>query len=317
MPICRILVVEDHLPVRQFICSTLNEREDFQIVAETGDGLDALAQATALQPDVVVLDVGLPKLNGLDAARQILQAVPHCRILFLSLESSSAIVQEALSAGAVGYVHKLYTARDLLNAIDAICRGEQFVSAELVPAQGLNFNPRHEVQFYSDDAVCVERIARFIIPALTSGNGAIVIVTRPHAEQLERRLHQQRIDLAAAAQNGSYVSLDASETVAGVMVSGVPDREAFRNGLENLVETVSRATKAENPRVSIVGECAGLLCEDGNTQAALQLEKTGNELLKTHNVEILCVYNRRIFDAEEKDRAFMRICNEHSAVLYH
>jgi DNA-binding NarL/FixJ family response regulator len=316
MPICRILVVEDHLQVRRFTCSTLHQRTDFQVVGEAEDGLEALLQADALQPDVILLDIGLPKLNGIEAARRILEVVPQCKILFLSLESSRGVVQQALAAGGVGYVHKLHTGRDLLAAIDAVLGGQQFISRELTRPDDVNSNPRHEVQFYSDDAACVERIARFVLPALTTGNSAIVLATKSHREDLARRLKHQRVDLDKAVQSGAFISLDAAEALAGIMINGVPDRQVFLKGLHGLIDSATREASVENPRVSIFGECVGLLCEEGHTKAALQLEKTGNDLLKTHNIEILCAYPLSVFEGKENDQAYTRICSEHTAVYY-
>jgi len=316
MPVCRILVVEDHVAVRRFIYTTLAQRTDFKIVGEAGDGVEAIQLAEELQPDVVLLDIGLPKLNGFEVSRRLVETTPRSKILFLSLESTPGIVEESFSAGGSGFVHKLYTGRDLLAAIDAVTAGGQFVTRELTRGEGMSGHSRHEVQFYSDDSVCVERMSRFIVPALTSGNSAIVLATKSHREDLARLLEQRQVDVDDAVRNGSYISLDAAETLSGIMIDGAPDREAFEKGLSSLIEVATRGATVENPRVAIFGECVGLLCEEGNAKAALQLEKTGNELMKTHNVEILCAYPLRVFDGKDNDRTFTRICGEHTAVYY-
>ena len=102
----RVLVVDDHEPWRRFIVSTLQTRPDLQVMSEASDGLDAVQKAVELQPHLILLDIGLPKLNGIEAARQILRSAPKSKILFVSENRSSDIVDEALQAGAVGYVVK-------------------------------------------------------------------------------------------------------------------------------------------------------------------------------------------------------------------
>ena len=128
----RVLVVEDFAPFWQFIRSTLAERPEVQVIGEVADGLEAVQTAELLEPDLVLLDIGLPTLNGIEAARQIRKLVPASKIIFLSQESSCEVVQEALKLGAWGYVVKTRAAIDLLAAVDAFLEGRQFVSAGLV-----------------------------------------------------------------------------------------------------------------------------------------------------------------------------------------
>jgi DNA-binding NarL/FixJ family response regulator len=124
----RILVVEDFEPVRRLLCSVLQEASGLQIVGEVSDGLEATRQAETLQPDVILLDIGLPTLNGIEAARQIRRLAPESKIIFVSQESSPDIVQEALSLGAWGYVLKTRVASDLLATVEAARLAGQFNS---------------------------------------------------------------------------------------------------------------------------------------------------------------------------------------------
>ena len=127
----RILVVEDFAPFLQVVRSTLAERPDVQVISEVADGLEGVQKAELLKPDLVLLDIGLPTLNGIEAARQMRKLVPASKIIFVSQESSSEVVQEALKLGAWGYVVKTRAASDLLAAVDAFLAGRQFVSVEL------------------------------------------------------------------------------------------------------------------------------------------------------------------------------------------
>jgi DNA-binding NarL/FixJ family response regulator len=127
----RLLVVEDHEPFRRFVCSMLRKRTEFLIIGEASDGLEAVRKAEELQPDLIVLDVGLPTLSGIEAARRIRKLSPQSKIVFVSLETSSDVVHEAFGLGAFGYVAKTDARRELLAAVEAVSRGRRFASAGL------------------------------------------------------------------------------------------------------------------------------------------------------------------------------------------
>jgi DNA-binding NarL/FixJ family response regulator len=116
----RVLLVDDYKPFLQFISSTLRKRSGIRIVGQTSDGLEAVRLAEELRPDLIVLDIGLPSLNGIEAARLIREVSPNSAMLFLSIESSAEVIQEALSAGACDYVRKARAGSELLPAIDTI-----------------------------------------------------------------------------------------------------------------------------------------------------------------------------------------------------
>src|ERR1700752_3806879 len=173
----RVLVVDDNGLFRRFIRSTLGKRPELHIVCEVSDGLEAVQKAQELRPDLILLDIGLPTLNGIEAARRIRKLSPECKILFVSQESSADVVREALGTGAHGYVVKIDAGTELLIGVSAVLRGEHFVgrrfarhdfvgASDAVAASpefrtqgaleplGLNMRiaRRHEVRFYPDDA---------------------------------------------------------------------------------------------------------------------------------------------------------------------
>lgn len=183
----RVLVVDDSEPFRNFICSSLKKEADLQIIGEVSDGLEAVGKAEELQPDLVVLDIGLPSLNGIEAARRICKVSAESTILFVSQEFSSDVVQEALGTGALGYVVKADAGKELLEGLRAVLRGEQFIGNRFsgrdfgrVPAAGsldlqghttytphqehLEIAHRHEVRFYSDAEMSLDGTG--LVPSL-------------------------------------------------------------------------------------------------------------------------------------------------------
>jgi DNA-binding NarL/FixJ family response regulator len=127
----RILVVEDFEAWRRFVSATLGKRPEFEIVGEVSNGLEAVEKAQELRPDLILMDIGLPKLNGIEAARRILHRAPQSNILFLSENRSRDIAEEALCTGARGYVLKSDAGSELLPALEAVLQGKVFVSANL------------------------------------------------------------------------------------------------------------------------------------------------------------------------------------------
>jgi DNA-binding NarL/FixJ family response regulator len=124
----RILLADDHTVVRQGLRKVLEERPDWQVVAEAGDGREAVRLAEQYKPDVAVLDVAMPLLNGIEATRQITKRVRSVRILILSMHSDEAYVTQVLKAGAAGYLLKDSADVDLLQAVSAVSQGKSFFS---------------------------------------------------------------------------------------------------------------------------------------------------------------------------------------------
>src|ERR1700739_185664 len=120
--VVRILVVDDYEPFRRFLREKLQARPRLQVICETSDGLEAIYKAEELHPDLILLDVGLPTLNGVEAARRIRKLSPKSKILFVSQESSADVVQEAFRLGALGYVIKTHARTELLAAVEAVCQ---------------------------------------------------------------------------------------------------------------------------------------------------------------------------------------------------
>jgi DNA-binding NarL/FixJ family response regulator len=121
-------VADDFEMFRQFVVELLKTRPELQVVREASDGLEAIQKAVELRPDLILLDIGLPSLNGIEVARQMRSLVPESKIIFLTQASSADLVQKAFSAGARGYVTKNMLLADLLAGVEAVLLGRKFVS---------------------------------------------------------------------------------------------------------------------------------------------------------------------------------------------
>lgn len=126
-----IILADDHPVVRQGLRAFLETESDFQVVAEAGDGLQAVSLVAEMKPSVLVLDLMMPGLNGLDATRRIHELHPKTRVIILSMHTDQAYVQQALKNGATGYVLKGATATDLIQAIRDAATGREYISASL------------------------------------------------------------------------------------------------------------------------------------------------------------------------------------------
>jgi DNA-binding NarL/FixJ family response regulator len=334
----RVLIVDDYEPWCRYYSTALQKLPELQVIGEVSDGLEAVQQAEELQPDLILLDIGLPTLNGIEVARRIRKASPASRILFVSENRSADIAEAALSTGAIGYIVKSQVASELPLAVNAVLDGKRFVSASLAPhaltdppdpqtgarfhcdnittliaTQNLGKAHHHEVGFYSDDRHFLGDVTRFIAATLKAGNSAIVVATESHLESLLLELRAQGLDIGAIIEQGRYVSVDAVKTLSMFMVNGMPDPVTFLEFLGDLVVTAGEAAKGKR-RISVFGECAYLLWAQGNAEAAIEMEKLGNKLAQIYDLNIFCGYSPYNADRGMEDHIFQQICVEHSAV---
>ena len=319
MPPIRILLADEYKDWRNKIRLLLQERPEWQIIFEASDGSEAVQKAGELKPDILLLDINLPKLDGIEASRRIRQHSPNSKIVFLSNENSLDFVQEALSTGAQGYVYKASAQSDLLPAIEAVLRGIQFFPSMLrgyLPTDTTRAMAphHHEVQFYSHDTVLLDRLVRFVISVLGNRNVAIVVATQSHRDRLAERLKSEGLNVDKAIEEGRYIPVDAASTLSLFMVEDMPDSARFVEIVGCLIEQALKKGMGEHPRVAIFGEWVSLLCAEGKTDAAIRLEQLGNHLITAYEIEILCGYEMSGLLGEKDGKVVQRICAEHSAV---
>src|SRR6266851_5707871 len=127
----RILVVDDHEVVRRGLCALLRNQPEWEVCGEAADGREAVARVLSWKPDVVIMDIGMPNLNGLEATRQILKTNPQVKVLILTLHDSDQVVQEVLNAGARGFLLKTDAAGELVAAVEALRRGRVYFTPKV------------------------------------------------------------------------------------------------------------------------------------------------------------------------------------------
>src|SRR5580692_3113785 len=131
MPPLKLLLADDHEIVRQGLRSMLEAQRECQVVGEASDGRQAVTMAKELSPDVVILDIAMPSLNGLEATRQILKARPQTKVLILTMHEADSVIREVLDAGARGYILKTDAGRDLVTAVESLRRNKAFFTSRV------------------------------------------------------------------------------------------------------------------------------------------------------------------------------------------
>jgi CheY-like chemotaxis protein len=313
MPICRVLVVEDHEPFRRALWALLQRLGEVVIVGEAADGVDAIRQAAALQPDLVTLDIGLPTLGGVEVTTQLRVVAPHARILLVTNESSSDVVEELFRRGAHGYVYKPHVPRDLPRAFDVIVGGGQFVGRLERIARGDTLaSYRHDVLFYSSDAIFVSAFSQFVASSLRQETAVIVLATESRGEHLRHNLQLCDVDLDQAIREGLYIPLNISQLLSKVMVGGTPDPTRFMDATGEVVAEAAQRAAGRHRRVAACGECAPTLWARGDVDAAIQLEHLWDEVARSQPMDTQCAYPMTI--RQENARALRRLCAEHTVV---
>ncbi|PYU29269.1 MAG: DNA-binding response regulator [Acidobacteria bacterium] len=171
----RILLADDHEVVRAGLRALLEEQTGWEVVAEAADGRDAVDKASKLKPDAVVIDIAMPSLNGLEAVRQIMKAVPDTKVLVLTMYDSDPLIQQVLQAGARGYLLKSDAGRDLVSAIDALRRNKTFFTpkvSQMVLEGYLDKSPREKAAEGEPESLRLTSRQREIVQLLAEGKSS-------------------------------------------------------------------------------------------------------------------------------------------------
>jgi len=315
----RVLIVDDHDGWRRSLQLMLLRGAVWQIVGEASDGVEAIEKVDTLRPDLILMDVGLPRLNGIEATRQILERDAASKILFLSAYGLWDVAEAALTTGAHGYVLKMDASQQLARAMEIVAEGGRFVSPRL---GGRSVEQRrdehvdqasrcHEMVVESDEVTLVERYALFAQEAFDAGDAFILMTSDKRATQVDRLLHSRGIDIEGARTRSTYISLDVNDGLATCLVDGWPDETRVWSASTSLFMRAASRLKTDHLRVTACGDCSPLLLRHGKPDAAIRLERLWDDLCRTFNVRALCGYAS---PGVEHAEAFQKICEIHSAV---
>lgn len=328
----RILIVDDFESWRQFIVSALSKQPHLRIAAEVSDGIAAVEKAKELQPELILLDIGLPSINGIEACRRIRQLSPGSKILFISEHRSSEIVTEAIRSGGCGYVVKSCARNDLPRAVADVLDGRPFVSPSLgqdfssavnrglvgtqnheSPPPKIETHHQHRVEFYRDHEFFINGFYSFTRQALENGNPAFVIATPPHRAAILRRLRHEGTKVDDAIQQGLLIEMDANAVLSNLMRGNLPIGPRVEEIADHLISKGAKLN-AEPSKIAICGELAPTLLDQGNVEGAILLEHQVDSIARVRNLDVLCGYILPTITTARVKKVIQRICTEHSAV---
>jgi two-component system response regulator NreC len=200
----RILLADDHTVVRQGLRKVLEERPDWVVVAEAGNGRDAVKQAEEMKPDVAILDVAMPLLNGIEATRQIVKRSPGTRVLVLTMHSDEAYVNQILKAGATGYLLKDSADVDLIQAVAAVSQGKSFFSPAVARLMLDDYVRQLADKGITDRYESLSEREREIFQLIAEGKAnkeiAVILSISPSTVETHRARIMEKLDLHSAAE---------------------------------------------------------------------------------------------------------------------
>jgi DNA-binding NarL/FixJ family response regulator len=203
----RILIADDHEIVRHGIRALIENHPGWQVCGEAVDGRDAVEKARTLRPDLALLDVGMPNLNGLDAARQILEIVPQARVLILTMHESEQIVREVLEVGARGFLLKSDAARDLVSAVQALQRRTTFFTSSVAEMVLNGFlDGRGDTQILAKDRLTPREreVVQLLAEGKSSKEVAVVLNLSVKTAETHRTNVMRKLDLHSVADLVRY-----------------------------------------------------------------------------------------------------------------
>ena len=203
MAALRILLADDHTVVRQGLRKVLEERPEWQVVAEAGDGRDAVRLAEQHKPDVAVVDVAMPLLNGIEATRQITKRAPQTKVLVLSMYSDEAYVTQMLKAGAKGYLLKDSADVDLMQAVQAVTQGKSFFSPAVARMKSDDYARQRGESAVDRFELLSERereIFQLVAEGKTNKEMAALLFISPSTVETHRARIMEKLDLHSAAE---------------------------------------------------------------------------------------------------------------------
>jgi CheY-like chemotaxis protein len=309
-----VLLADDHLAVLRSVSRLL--AADFNVVAAVGDGSQALEASRRLDPDVVVLDVTMPGLDGFQTAQELKRIGSRAKIVFLSMHEAEEFVATAVASGGSAYVLKTRIRLDLPSAVNHALAQRLFVPSLASLLAVVDGRGAHAVQFYANSQPFLNEVSRFLGLVLRRRDPAVVLAAGPNRVGLMERLEASGVDVAGAIRARRLLVMDAAEAVSQIMRDGRVDPERVAEMIDDLERLRVDVADGPGSRLTIVGEVAVLLCRHGNFEAAIQLERLWDDLTRPLPFLTVCGYSIDCLRAESDPELLFNVCAHHSAVTH-
>jgi DNA-binding NarL/FixJ family response regulator len=310
----KILVAEDFSAFREFVCAQLHRRTDLHVVA-VDDGLAAVRAAADLRPDLALLDIGLPTMNGLEAARRIRTQSPATKIVFLTQESASEFVDAALDMGADGYILKTRALDYMLPVVETMlgdqAGGDSRPRATRACSDGRH---RHHAQCFADDAALLASAERFVLDTLATRDAAMVALARPHLDALGDILRRRQVTIDRLIEQGTLLMIDATDLTQAFAADCAIDWDSLEARWREVIAAAGAATGQPRPRVASFSETGALLVAAGQVETAMRMEAIAERLVNASDLptlDLTCVYPML---PPARDSVFSRICEAHALI---
>jgi DNA-binding NarL/FixJ family response regulator len=335
MSFVEILIVDDHERFRRTLRSFVESQPEYRVCGEAGDGIDAIEKVRRLRPDIVLMDISMPRMNGLDAAQVIRNESPNCCVILVTQNSANIAREQARRVEAQGFVTKSDVSRDLLPTMGRVAMGkssrldskktEHRASPEeadgIAPNQeepwwGLlgSAAPRdHIVQLYQDQQFLNRAVCRFAAAAIANGEGVILVPTVAHWDTFRPRLESEGIDVKAAEKRGQLTIVDADNLLPTFMRGGMPDSPVFLGLAANVITQAHG--DGRYPKVRWWGEMVNILWERGDCAASMNLEDLFDKLAHEQDIAIFCSFLMDNFNGDVHARMLPRLGENHSHLI--
>jgi CheY-like chemotaxis protein len=309
----RVVVADDHVRVLESVSSLIES--DFTVVAAASDGQRALEASQRLDPDIVLLDITMPRLSGLQVARELKRTGSRARIVFLTMHPTDDYIEAALGAGAHGYVLKTRIQPDLVCALNHVLCGQVFMPNLAAMSLATGGGGGHAVYFHRDGGAFLDELSGFVGTTLRRGEPFVLFATEAMRHGIARRLKTQGVDLDESADRGQYQAIDASAFLSATMRNAWPDAECIGASLERLERFRRSAEDGVRSRVTILGDLT-TLWRGQPQEAAFELERLWDSLTTDLPFFTVCAYADDCFAAKGSPSPHATVCAAHALVGY-
>jgi DNA-binding NarL/FixJ family response regulator len=318
-----VLIVDDEARFRRMVRSLIESQPAYRVCGEAGDGIEAVEKVPKLRPDVVLMDVNMPRMDGLEATRIIRRESPDCNVVIVTQNDATVAREQARIVGADGFVTKSDLIRDLLpemarvamerhNSLDetknAADNGEPWCGllADAAPRD-------HIVQLYQDQQFLNRAVCRFAAAAIANGEGVILVPTIAHWDAFRPRLESEGVDVKAAEKRGQLTIVDADNLLPTFMRDEMPDSPVFLGLAANVVSQARG--DGRYPKVRWWGEMVNILWERGDVAASMNLEDLFDQLAHEQDISIFCSFSMDNFNGDVHARMLPRLSENHSHLI--